>query len=114
MNTLASDAIPDWEDDEGDMTESKPLENASTRGRGKGEWRVVAKTAGLTPARILADRLKSEGIPARAWQEGAGQAIGLTIGLLGTGYVMVPTTFVQQAEALLAEPSGVDWWDEEE
>ena len=72
-------------------------------------WKVVDKTAGLTPAIIIANRLVAEGIPARAWQEGAGQAIGLTVGLLGTGYVVVPEEFVNRAEQVLSEP-----WDSNE
>jgi len=69
-------------------------------------WKVVAKTAGITPATIIADRLLTEGIMARAWQEGAGQALGLTVGLLGNGYVAVPEEKVQEAEKILNEP-----WD---
>ena len=34
-------------------------------------WEVVSQAAGLLPAQIMAGRLQSEGIPARAWQEGA-------------------------------------------
>ncbi len=104
MNSLASDAFPGRADDETDMSDSKAEEKASTGGgRAIGKWQVVAKTSGLAPARIIANRLVSEGIPARAWQEGAGQAFGLTVGLLGTGYVVVPSAFRQEAESLLAE-----------
>ena len=67
------------------------------------KWEVVTKTAGLTPAEIIAQRLQSEGIPARAWQEGAGQAFGLTVGLLGNGYVIVPETYLEEAKAILEE-----------
>jgi hypothetical protein len=66
-------------------------------------WHVVAKQAGLIQATIVAGRLQAAGIPARAWQEGAGQAIGLTVGLLGTGYVAVPEEYAEQAEAILDE-----------
>lgn len=72
-------------------------------------WKVVEKTAGITPATIIANRLKTEGIPARAWQEGAGQALGLTVGLLGTGYVVVPEEYVNEAERILSEQ-----WDFDE
>ena len=82
------------------------------------QWEIVARMPGLTPATIIAGRLHAEGIPARAWQEGAGQAIGLTIGLLGTGYVAVPQEYAEQALAILNEDveSDEDWaeWDEEE
>jgi hypothetical protein len=71
-------------------------------------WQVVAKQAGLMQATIVAGRLQAAGIPTRTWQEGAGQAIGLTVGLLGTGYVAVPEEYTEQAEAILAEsyPAG--------
>ena len=72
------------------------------------KWEVVVKTAGLAPAEIIAQRLESEGIPARAWQEGAGQAFGLTVGLLGNGYVIVPEPFLDQAKAILEESIDID------
>ena len=67
------------------------------------KWEVVTKTPGLASAEIIAQRLRSEGVPARAWQEGAGQAFGLTVGLLGDGYVIVPEPYLDQAKAILAE-----------
>ena len=77
-------------------------------------WQVVAKQAGLMQATIVAGRLQAAGIPARTWQEGAGQAIGLTVGLLGTGYVAVPEEYAEQAEAILAEDLlGEDALDED-
>lgn len=66
------------------------------------KWVIVANTMGLTPAHILAGRLHSEGIPARAWQEAPSGAFGLTVGILGAGHVAVPEEFVAQAEAILA------------
>ncbi len=66
-------------------------------------WVEVATTSGITTAQILAGRLQSEGIPARAWQESAGQAAGLVIGLLGMGHVVVPEAFVEQALDILAD-----------
>lgn len=78
-------------------------------------WEVVAEAAGLMPAQIIAGHLQSEGIPARAWQEGAGRATGLVVGLLGTGYVEVPREYVEQARVILAEENDPnDYWDEEE
>lgn len=81
-------------------------------------WEIVARMPGITPATILAGRLQAEGIPARAWQEGAGQALGLTVGLLGTGYVAVPEEHVEKALAILEVDVEMDedWdeWDEEE
>ena len=78
-------------------------------------WEVVSQAAGLLPAQIMAGRLQSEGIPARAWQEGAGRATGLVVGLLGTGYVEVPQEYVAQAQQILAEELDPnEYWDEEE
>lgn len=66
-------------------------------------WEQVATTGGLAQAQILAGRLQSEGIPARAWQESIGQSTGLVIGPLGTGHVLVPEVYVEQALAVLAD-----------
>ena len=64
-------------------------------------WERVATTPGITVAEIIAGRLQSEGIPARAWQEGAGEALGRIGGLLGTGHVVVPAEYAAQARAIL-------------
>ena len=72
-------------------------------------WEIVERTSGRLPAHIKAGRLQAEGIPARAWAESAGVAYGLTVGLLGTGYVSVPEEYVDQAQEILAEE-----FDEEE
>lgn len=66
-------------------------------------WETVARTMGLMQATIIAGRLQAEGIPARAWQEAAGQALGLLVGVLGTGYVAVPDIYFEQAMAILEE-----------
>lgn len=75
---------------------------------------VVEKTAGITVAEIIAGRLQSEGIPARAWQEGAGEALGLIVGLLGTGHVVVPEEYADQARALLEADAAALEMEEEE
>ena len=77
-------------------------------------WEIVARMPGITAASIVAGRLQAENIPVRAWQEGAGQAIGLTVGILGTGYVAVPETFVEKALAILAEEDEAFDFDEDE
>ena len=65
------------------------------------KWVTVEQTPGITVAEIIVGRLQAEGIPARAWQEGAGEAIGLMVGLLGTGHVVVPEEYAEQARAIL-------------
>jgi hypothetical protein len=79
------------------------------------KWEVVAEMAGITLAAIVAGRLKAHGLPVRVWQEGAGQALGLTVGLLGTGYVAVPEEYLERASAILAEDVAIDpdEWEEE-
>jgi hypothetical protein len=120
METRASN--PSSSDDEQETPDvasgtasSEPVEASTTPGGdGEVQWEVVTKTSGLAPAEIIAQRLRSEGIPARAWQEGAGQAFGLTVGLLGDGYVMVPEPYLEQAKAILAEPVEDDSLDDQD
>lgn len=100
---MASDALPISKD------EDEPLAEPTTPGGSQEtKWEVVTETAGLIAAQIIAERLQAEGIPARAWQEGAGQAFGLTVGLLGTGHVIVPKAYLEQARAILATPVDED------
>lgn len=115
MNTISSGALSfDRGQEEKRKEVDKPMEKTTTPGGDKEtKWKVVATTAGLAPAEIIVQRLQAEGIPARAWQEGAGQAIGLTVGLLGNGYVVVPEPYVEEAEELLASSIDEDIADEE-
>ena len=110
MDTLTSGSISsDDEQEDQDAESPETQENATTPGGDRDiKWEVVTKTAGLTPAEIIAQRLQSEGIPARAWQEGAGQAFGLTVGLLGNGYVIVPAPYLEEAKAILEESIDAD------
>ncbi|MFN2138315.1 MAG: putative signal transducing protein [Candidatus Promineifilaceae bacterium] len=77
-------------------------------GRKEVRWVEVAQTPGLTPAQIMAGRLQAEGVPAYAWQEGAGQATGLIVGMLGAGHVMVPEDFEDEALRILSEDATTD------
>ena len=86
--------------DEGDDAESRSVET-TPQGNEPVKWEVVAQTPGLLPARIIADRLQSEGFPVRAWQESVGQAFGMTVGPLGTGYVAVPEALAEAALEIL-------------
>ena len=110
MDSLKPGTVSANDDHEDREIESPELQEQATAPGDDREikWEVVTKTAGLTPAEIIAQRLQSEGIPARAWQEGAGQAFGLTVGLLGNGYVIVPEPYLEQAKAILAEPVEYD------
>jgi hypothetical protein len=116
MSTISSGALSFDRDQENEDREvDEPMEKTTTPGGDKEtKWKVVATTAGLTPAEIIAQRLQAEGIPARAWQEGAGQAFGLTVGLLGNGYVVVPEPYVEEAEEILATTYDEDDSDDED
>jgi hypothetical protein len=85
------------------IPESDQSSSSVSPGGHEVRWEVVAQTPGITAAEIIAGRLQSEGIPARAWQEGAGEALGLLVGLLGTGHVVVPEEHAARARAILQE-----------
>ena len=98
-------------------TNALPLPNqeksAAPGGFQEVRWEVVAKASGITPATIIAGRLQAEGLLVRVWQEAAGQALGLTVGLLGTGYVAVPEKDVEQALEILAYEEDPTEWAEQ-
>lgn len=105
MNSLVSDTLPEDESENYEPEEAGLKAEDHTPGNEKeSKWEVVTETAGVMTAEIIVGRLLAEGIPARAWQEGAGQAFGLTVGLLGTGYVLVPESYVEQAKSILETP----------
>ena len=91
----------------------KPFNKSTAKSTPKGgsesiRWVSVMLTPGILPAQIIADSLKVEGIPAYARQEAAGSAFGLTVGLLGSGYVLVPEEFEKKARAFLAEMEAME------
>lgn len=104
MSIISSGALSfnDDRENEDDEVKESMSETNTPGGEQETKWQVVTETAGLTTAEIIVGRLQAEGIPARAWQEGAGQAFGLTVGLLGTGYVLVPEPFLDKAKEILA------------
>lgn len=109
------------QDDEERRAEAKNLrDTAATEttpaGREPVTWEIVAETMGLLPAQIIAGRLQSEGIPARAWQESIGMVHGLYVGPMGTGYVSVPDDYADQAVAILeaSELADDDDYDDDE
>ncbi len=87
-----------------------PGHNAEVR------WVVVKKTSGILPAQVIAGSLEAAEIPALAWQEGAGRALGLTVGLLGSGYVSVPEPYEEQARDFLEmmDDLAADWEEADE
>lgn len=110
MKTLATGSTPLDDDETEDTAEARMTTPSGNR---ETKWTVVAETPGLAAAEIIANRLVAEGIPARAWQEGAGQAFGLTVGLLGTGHVVVPDDFAEEAKAILATTVDDDFFEDD-
>lgn len=102
-------ALPLGQDDE-------TADEAPSGGQEPIKWVVVEKTMGFLPAKLSANYLQHEGIPARAWQEGAGAAIGLTVGILGTGFVGVPEEYEAQARAILEEVANapIEWEEDDD
>src|SRR5258706_15657208 len=77
-------------------------------------WIVVAITAGITEATMIAERLKSLGIPAIVQNEPIGAVIGLSIGKFGEARVAVQESFFHNALNVLepGDPLLEDEYDE--
>ncbi|MCO5186145.1 MAG: hypothetical protein M9918_20255 [Anaerolineae bacterium] len=89
----------------------------STQPHSQEGWHIVAETAGIMNAEIIAGRLQAEGIQAQAiWREGAGgEGFGITVGNMGAAYVIVPQALATDAEAILAiEYDDDDEFDDED
>jgi hypothetical protein len=71
-------------------------------------WMVVATTAGVTEAHVIAQRLKSLGIPAAVNWESLGAVLGLTVGM-GAARVFVPESFYEFAYATLNPDEEMLW-----
>ena len=80
-----------------------PKAPASTENN-KPTWIVVARMPGVTEATMLAERLKSLGVPAVVQNEPVALALGLAIGPYAQARVLVPEGFFEQALELLEPP----------
>jgi len=65
------------------------------------EWVVLERIAGDLQAEILRGLLEAQGIPVLLSQEGAGRAIGLSVGPLGEVEILVPEGLRLEAEQVL-------------
>jgi hypothetical protein len=66
------------------------------------KWTQVAVVHGDLQAELLRGLLEAQEIPVLLSQEGAGRAIGLTVGPLGEVRVLVPGSLSGQARSILA------------
>jgi hypothetical protein len=71
-------------------------------------WVEVTSAPGGPGAAMVVEYLQSQGIEAWSWQEGAGDALGLTVGPLGTAHILVPAADADLAHSLLETPAATD------
>lgn len=71
-------------------------------------WVIIAHTTDRMEAEVIAGLLRSENIPVFISQPGAGQAMGITVGILGIIDIMVPSKHEELALSLLDEPQPYD------
>jgi hypothetical protein len=66
-------------------------------------WEVITEVSGELQAGLLRNLLESQGIKVFLNQEGAGRAVGLTLGPLGEVQIMVPEKQSQQARQIVED-----------
>lgn len=67
------------------------------------DWKVLTDVNGPLEGELLKGLLEAQGIPVVLNQEGAGRAIGLTIGPLGLVQILVPAEQYQEAQQVLED-----------
>ena len=67
------------------------------------QWEVLDEISGSIEAEIIRGMLEAQDIPVVLSQEGAGRAIGLTIGPLGETQILVPKNKLDNARVVLDE-----------
>lgn len=67
------------------------------------QWVVLEAIAGELQAELLRGLLEAQGIPVQLSQEGAGRAIGLSVGPLGEVDVLVPSDRLAEAQQVMAD-----------
>ncbi len=87
------------------LPESMP-EDVSSGGHEDVQWQIVEEVAGDPQAELLGSLLEAQNIPVILSQEGAGRAMGLTIGLLGIVQILVPNEHADQARQILDDYYG--------
>ena len=67
------------------------------------QWQVVDESADPINAEILRGLLESQSIRVHLSQEGAGRAIGFTVGPMSDVQILVPTEDYEKAKKMIAE-----------
>lgn len=70
---------------------------------GEEKWELLDEISGSIDAEIIRGLLESQGINVILSQEGAGRAIGLTVGPMGETQVLVPKNQLGKAKEILAD-----------
>ena len=70
---------------------------------GEGKWVQLASVHGDLQAELVRGLLEAQDIPVLLSQEGAGLAIGLTVGPLGEVKILVPGIHLSQARTILSQ-----------
>jgi hypothetical protein len=65
------------------------------------DWIVLDEVPGMMQAELLRGLLEAQEIPTVLSQEGAGRAMGLTIGTLGAVQILVPSKDQERAREVL-------------
>jgi hypothetical protein len=66
-------------------------------------WVLLDEVAGYFQAEIFRGVLEAQGIPVFLSQEGAGHALSLTVGPLGTVQILVPGQYLEAARQLVED-----------
>jgi hypothetical protein len=70
------------------------------------KWVQVASIQAEVQAELLRGLLEAQGIPVLLSREGAGRALGLTIGPLGEVNILVPGEFQAEAKNIIRQYEG--------
>jgi hypothetical protein len=76
-------------------------------------WEKLTEVAGQGQADVLRGLLEAQGIPVWESQEGAGQVFAAVVGRLGRVEILVPTSYLEQAQQVLDEMDEGVFEDEE-
>ena len=79
----------------------------TTRQRRHPGLTTACVTQGLLRAQVVKAKLELAGIPVLLDYESVGPVIGITVDGLGEVHVLVPTAYVDEAQALI-EPESID------
>mgnify|MGYP001812872625 CR=1 FL=1 len=79
---------------------------------GENKWVELARVHGDLQAELLRGLLEAQDIPVILSQEGAGRAIGLTVGPMGEVRILVASAHIGQARRILDQYQAGDFEDQ--